>query len=221
MSDYLLLPFAIGLLFLLWQNHRQSRALFEYRHRLALHHDDLSLPRSAGAIRDAPPGHGSDLLTGLADKAHCLARGHEAFELARRHKRPLSVLKIGLDDSRLLREQLGHEVGDAVLLRLARLLDITLRLGDLPARLEEAEFAALLLETPRARALEAAERIREAVENAPLTLENGVLVTFTVSIGAAELHDSHVDFSSLLGAADKALGRAWVSGRNRIEADNP
>lgn len=159
---------------------------------------------------------GTDPLTGLANRRRFDERGAEMVELALRHQRPLSLLMIDLDHFKLVNDQYGHAVGDEVLVRMARLLEVTLRTGDLPVRLGGEEFVALLPETDAGQAREAAERIREAVENAPLMLADSRLVVFTVSIGVATLVEGGSALTKLLGSADAALYRAKRSGRNRV-----
>lgn len=161
----------------------------------------------------------TDPLTGLANRRSFFERGHEVLELAKRHQRPLSVLMLDLDHFKLVNDQFGHAVGDDVLVRVARLLETSRRQGDLPARLGGEEFVILLPETPLDKAIEAGERIREAVENAPLTLDDGTLVAFTISIGVAQSQaEPEADLESLLEIADVALYRAKQRGRNRVES---
>ncbi|GAB3259470.1 sensor domain-containing diguanylate cyclase [Chitinimonas naiadis] len=161
----------------------------------------------------------TDALTGLANRRRFFERGGELFELARRHHRPMSLLMLDLDHFKLVNDTHGHAVGDEVLVRIARLLETSRRQGDLPARLGGEEFVVLVPETALPQAIEAAERIREAVENAPLTLEDGTLVPVTVSVGVAELRPTDTELHLLLIAADAALYRAKDAGRNRVVAD--
>ncbi len=162
---------------------------------------------------------GTDPLTGLANRRRFFERGGEAYELAQRHARPMSLLMLDIDHFKQINDSYGHPVGDQVLVRLARLLETSRRQGDLPARLGGEEFAILLPETPLPQALEAAERIREAVENAPLTLDDSRMVPYTVSIGVAEMQSHDQDLPLLLIAADAALYRAKDEGRNRVVAE--
>ncbi len=159
---------------------------------------------------------GTDALTGLANRRRFLEQGGEMFELAHRHQRPLALLMIDLDHFKQVNDLYGHGIGDEVLVRMARLLDATLRTGDLAVRLGGEEFVALLPETDLTHALEAAERLREAVENAPLMLADSRLLAFTVSIGVAALRDEHAELHNLLAQADAALYRAKHAGRNRV-----
>jgi diguanylate cyclase (GGDEF)-like protein len=87
---------------------------------------------------------------------------------------------------------------------------------DLFGRLGGEEFAALLRDTTRERALLVAEQIRACFAEATRDVD-GRPVVATVSIGIAISHDAVLDLSALLAQADHALYRAKDSGRNRIE----
>ncbi len=205
----LLLLAACGasLLGLLWQAGRHAYELAESESQLAI------CRRQLEAQAD------TDGLTGLANRSRFVTYGGEVCQLAQRHQRPLSLLAIELDRFAVLEAQWSPAVGEQVLLRMARLLETSRRHGDLPARLGGAEFALLLPETPLDRAIEAAERIREAIENAPLMLADSRLVGFTVSVGVAQLRPDDTGLPDLIDLADAALRRAQAVGGNRVEAD--
>jgi diguanylate cyclase (GGDEF)-like protein len=91
-----------------------------------------------------------------------------------------------------------------------------LRRIDLFGRLGGEEFAALLHDTTRERALAVAEQIRSSFAAATRQVE-GCPVDGTVSIGIVIAYDAVLDLSALLAQADHALYRAKDAGRNRIE----
>ncbi|MBV8657081.1 MAG: diguanylate cyclase [Burkholderiales bacterium] len=159
----------------------------------------------------------TDALTGLANRRHFFARSEGFCELARRYRRPLAVALLDLDWFKHVNDTFGHSIGDAVLERTARILQVTLRQPDLPARIGGEEFVALLPETTLDQAIEAAERIRQAIEDAPLTLEDGRLVAVTASLGVAIYENDEPNIQAALDRADAALYRAKQAGRNRVE----
>jgi two-component system cell cycle response regulator len=92
-----------------------------------------------------------------------------------------------------------------------------LRATDLAARFGGEEFVIVLPETPPARALQVAERVRRAVEEEPFECGHGVgIVHVTISIGAAAFPTDAADAESLLEAADEAVYTAKRRGRNRV-----
>ncbi|MGB7039631.1 MAG: GGDEF domain-containing protein [Xanthobacteraceae bacterium] len=92
-----------------------------------------------------------------------------------------------------------------------------MRRTDLFGRLGGEEFAALLVDAPRDRALTVANKIRRSFADATREVD-GRLATATVSIGVVITYDAVLDVSALLAQADHALYRAKDNGRNRVES---
>jgi diguanylate cyclase (GGDEF)-like protein len=74
----------------------------------------------------------------------------------------------------------------------------------------------MLPDTPMRGALEVAERMRRAIEEAPFATDGG-RVPCTVSIGAASFPEHGRTLDALMSRADRALYEAKSSGRNRVE----
>jgi diguanylate cyclase (GGDEF)-like protein len=123
---------------------------------------------------------------------------------------------LDLDNFKSINDRFGHAVGDGVLEIFADVSSGCLRRIDLFGRLGGEEFAALLRDTTRERALAVAEQIRTSFAEATQEVD-GRPVAATVSIGIVISHDAVLDLSALLAQADHALYRAKDSGRNRVE----
>jgi diguanylate cyclase (GGDEF)-like protein len=148
----------------------------------------------------------SDPLTGLGHHATF----HEA--LASSHRRPTTaVLVCDIDGFKRLNDTYGHGHGDRVLRALAEAMSGALRRGDRLFRVGGDEFAALLAVDSEAEAIEAASRLRDAVNAATL----GV----TVSVGVAVPHPGESD-ASLLARADRALYTVKAGGRDGVALAN-
>jgi diguanylate cyclase (GGDEF)-like protein len=156
-----------------------------------------------------------DSLTGLANRRRLLAVGQEEQRRARRFGHPLAALMLDLDRFKLVNDRHGHGAGDDVLREVARRILATVRETDLPARYGGEEFAVLLPETDLETAREAAERIRLAVAEIPVSTRRGA-VAVTLSAGVAVLGDETPDLGALFDAADAALYAAKAAGRNRV-----
>jgi diguanylate cyclase (GGDEF)-like protein len=157
----------------------------------------------------------TDVLTGLPNRRLLFETGKRAFDLARRHGTPLSLLMLDGDKFKAINDTYGHPAGDAVLQRIAELCRVVCRTSDLPARYGGEEFVILLPMTGGEGAREVAERLRGAAEDTVVE-HDGRTLRFTVSIGVAAMHRTAASFESLLEGADAALYRAKGSGRNRV-----
>jgi diguanylate cyclase (GGDEF)-like protein/PAS domain S-box-containing protein len=156
-----------------------------------------------------------DALTGIANRRCFSAEAERAMHAAERHGGALALLLVDVDLFKRVNDEHGHNVGDEVLVELARRLRDVLRKSDLGGRWGGEEFIALLHGTPQA-ALEFAERLRRAVADTPFATSAGPL-SITLSGGCAGLRAGDT-LSTLVGRADEALYRAKEQGRNRVEA---
>jgi diguanylate cyclase (GGDEF)-like protein len=161
----------------------------------------------------------TDSLTGLPNRRAVQDALKRIMAQAGRTLSPMSVLLLDLDHFKQINDSYGHDRGDAVLAAVGEVLAGALRTSDFVGRNGGEEFIALLSDTGADGALEAAEKLRAAIER--LTLP-GIDRTVTASVGAAVYPHTAADAESLLRLADRALYAAKASGRNRVElADSP
>ena len=102
-----------------------------------------------------------DPLTGIANRRAFL---QDAAQMAKRHSgnpRPTAVLLIDLDHFKSINDRFGHALGDRVLEIFTEAARQSIRSTDLLGRLGGEEFAAVLYDTSRDKAVAVAERIRE------------------------------------------------------------
>jgi diguanylate cyclase (GGDEF)-like protein len=157
-----------------------------------------------------------DPLTGIANRRAFLQDGEAQLKRLTADPRPTAVMLLDLDNFKSINDRFGHATGDRVLEIFAEVGNSTIRRADLFGRLGGEEFAAVLHDTTRERALAVAEQIRARFAEAARDVD-GRPVIATVSIGVAISHDAVFDLSGLLAQADDALYRAKDSGRNRVE----
>jgi diguanylate cyclase (GGDEF)-like protein len=161
----------------------------------------------------------TDGLTQVANRRRydeCLAA---EFKRACRHRYPLSVILLDIDNFKSLNDTHGHLTGDDCLISVAKACnELINRSGDFLARYGGEEFVVLLPGTPEAGALAVAERLRQTVANAPMPEgENGKPLTLTVSVGVATaIPERDQTAASLVKRADEALYAAKGAGRNRV-----
>ncbi|MCP1728200.1 diguanylate cyclase (GGDEF)-like protein [Natronospira proteinivora] len=166
-----------------------------------------------------------DHLTGAGNRRAITGSLDTAIQACRDSGQTLSVLLLDLDRFKQLNDQHGHLTGDAVLKEFVQRVESALRGhdfiesegGERLGRFGGEEFLVVLPSTNLEGARQAAERLRQMVEQAPFETEGGP-VEVTVSIGLSE-YRAHDEAETLLKRADQALYRAKDKGRNRVEME--
>lgn len=158
----------------------------------------------------------TDSLTGLVNRRHFMALAELELSRSIRYDRALSVLMMDVDLFKNINDRYGHKVGDTALVKLAEVCSETLRTADVIGRIGGEEFSILMPETSHAVAIEVAERLRKAIAETHVPLENGLPLQFTVSIGVTSLASKNDNMDVLLSDADKALYLAKHAGRNKV-----
>jgi diguanylate cyclase (GGDEF)-like protein/PAS domain S-box-containing protein len=157
-----------------------------------------------------------DALTGMPNRRLFDDRLQVALEQARRRKELVAVCCLDLDRLKQVNEQHGHEVGDSVLISVARGLRSSLHPQDTIARVGGDEFVLLLTELRhRDEALDIVEQVLDVVRQ-PLVSGHGELAV-SASIGVAMFPELDLSPDELLRCAYQAMYRAKQRGRDRIE----
>ena len=156
-----------------------------------------------------------DALTGLANRRQFrevmrVRGGERAFRGA--------LLMVDVDHFKRVNDHHGHAAGDRVLVEVARRLGAAMRADDLVARWGGEEFLVFAPNVDGAELDQLAERVRVAMNQAPVVLDNGTAIEITVSIGYAAfpLPASHVPvtWEQAVNLADLSLYTAKNHGRN-------
>jgi diguanylate cyclase (GGDEF)-like protein len=157
-----------------------------------------------------------DPLTGIANRRAFLTEGTQIVRRQSINGCPGAVLLIDLDHFKSINDRFGHAIGDRVLQVFAESASANIKTTDLIGRVGGEEFAAVLYNVDRDRALTIAERIRSAFAAAAVEVD-GRPAMATVSVGIVFNEDSTFDVPTLLAQADQALYHAKERGRNRVE----
>jgi diguanylate cyclase (GGDEF)-like protein len=173
---------------------------------LALENVDLHHQVSRQAVTDE--------LTGLANHGRFQELLGAEIEQVRRYHHPVALIMVDIDNFKSINDTYGHQQGDVVLRRVARVVADSSRDVDYPARYGGEEMALILPHTDIEGAYAIAERVRTAVEalRVPSKDEQGAL-RITASVGVAATTDGPKD--ALIADADAALYEAKRQGKNR------
>lgn len=157
----------------------------------------------------------TDPLTGLYNRAHFDEQLEEQLALADRYG-PVSLVMLDIDHFKRVNDSFGHEAGDAVLRRVAGLIQEAVRSTDVCVRYGGEEIALLLPHTGQAAALDIAERLRERIATT-VAFHKGATIPVTASFGVATYPAPVTDRQKLFPLADEALYRAKADGRNCVK----
>ncbi len=161
-----------------------------------------------------------DKLTALPNRALLLERIGRAISRSKRRKDDLfAVLYLNLDRFKVVNDSLGHDIGDELLIAVARRLEKALRTQDTVARISGDEFAVLLDELGNmADASRLTHRIQEELKQ-PFNLHNQE-VFMTASIGTVFSSIQFENPEDLLRDADTAMYRAKHIGPGQCQIFN-
>jgi diguanylate cyclase (GGDEF)-like protein len=126
--------------------------------------------------------------------------------------RPFGVLIVDLDDFKDINDQLGHQVGDDVLMRVASALQGQVRDGDLVSRIGGDEFVVILGVGDREAMQVTGQRLIDAVADIDPAGGPGL----SASVGGVPLGWGPAGWDEAYKAADLLLYEAKAAGKNQV-----
>lgn len=166
-----------------------------------------------------------DLLTNLPNRRLLIDRLQHTLDVSARHHNYGAMLFIDLDHFKTLNDTKGHNVGDLLLIEVAKRLQSCVRVGDTLARLGGDEFVIVLgdLSEDASQAAIQAEAICAkiiSVINLPYYLDH-YLYHCSTSMGVCLFHNQEITVDELLKRADIAMYQAKNAGRNTLRFYDP
>jgi diguanylate cyclase (GGDEF)-like protein len=154
----------------------------------------------------------TDPLTGLSNRLKLNQALAAEMLRSMRYETPLSLVLYDVDNFKAVNDTHGHQIGDKVLIQLSQFVPSLLRNTDLLARWGGEEFVIVTPESDGEMAYQAAEKLRNAIEQ----IKFDEIGTVTCSFGVAQYMCGDTA-ESLISRADDALYRAKLNGRNQVE----
>ncbi len=156
-----------------------------------------------------------DVLTELLNRRYIVKRIEHSIESNLQSHQRLAVLFIDLDRFKVINDSLGHDVGDDVLINIAKILKKNVQDHGVAARYAGDEFLVLLdNDTSKDLVSEIANNIIADAAH-PIKLKNGSEINLTLSIGGAYFPEHGSSVNKLIKHADIALYNAKLNGKNR------
>jgi len=152
-----------------------------------------------------------DGLTGLENRLGLRSKLDEMLHASYRTSVSLAVLMIDLDRFKYVNDTLGHDVGDELLVEIARRLRSTVRACDVVARLGGDEFVLVLDDLPDEAHVSAAVQKLFRQLRGNFRLSDRTVYT-TCSMGISRFPKDGTDGSTLLKHADLAMYTAKANG---------
>jgi diguanylate cyclase (GGDEF)-like protein len=157
-----------------------------------------------------------DPLTHLPNRLLLMDRARQALARLHRSTGVVALLFIDLDKFKAVNDNLGHDVGDRLLLSVAERLGALIRDSDTVARLGGDEFVILAEDIEdEGEALALGERVLDALDE-PFPLGSAE-VAILASVGVAVARHAGTDPEAMLREADVAMYRAKGAGGRRAE----
>ena len=157
----------------------------------------------------------TDRLTGLLNRGTWENLVDAEYERYRRYGQATSLVMFDIDHFKPVNDNYGHLAGDEVIRHTAQTTRNNIRQSDSAGRYGGEEFGIILPETDAENARLICERIRESIEKSTVETSAGN-ITYTISMGIAQLTDEPENYMQWMQKADEALYAAKEGGRNRV-----
>ena len=207
----------------IWDRHKDGGAYIKAMNIVVLRHEDGSVYRYVAQFSDITEKKEKDELihwqanydplTNLPNRRLFHDRLSQAVKMAHRTKFPVALLFIDLDNFKVINDQLGHAIGDALLMDAARRISGCVREADTVSRLGGDEFTVILPEIgDSAQATRIAQKIVEEMARPFFFVNDETGYYVSASIGIAVYPDDANTMEALLRCADKAMYSAKAKG---------
>jgi len=157
-----------------------------------------------------------DPLTRLWNRRGTTVLLKAAFARADDQNKEISLGLIDLDDFKRINDNYGHQIGDDVLRKIARILVSCVRSEDVICRPGGDEFLLIMTDADNNQASQIAQRIRRSISETPVPTRQGTM-PMTASVGyAVRAPGENITVDELFKRADEALMKSKSEGRNRV-----
>jgi diguanylate cyclase (GGDEF)-like protein len=164
-------------------------------------------------IKEIKDASNRDYLSGLHNRRYFYSVGKKLFENSKRNNLSIIIAMLDIDFFKKVNDQYGHDAGDLVIKKVARILQKRFRKTDVVSRIGGEEFCVLTCNMGTDNALKVFEELRKQIEDSGITLKTNT-IKITVSIGIC--HKTMDSLDDMVKYADGMLYKAKTGGRNQV-----
>jgi diguanylate cyclase (GGDEF)-like protein len=162
-----------------------------------------------------------DAMTGLYNRRFLEEFIDQVMSQAQRKNETYSILMLDVDFFKMINDTYGHDVGDDVIVKLAQLLQKSIRDADLAIRYGGEEFIIMLHNASDEGTLKVANKVYSEFSKTVFEVGEGKTMQKTLSIGIAKFPKDGDNIWKCIKYADTALYEAKNTGRNKVVEFKP
>lgn len=146
-----------------------------------------------------------DPLTGVTNRTVMDDRLHHAIDRAQRSGSKIALYFIDLNDFKIVNDRYGHDVGDKLLIGVAKALRACMRNSDTISRFGGDEFIIIVEDIEGNTHIQSVLAAIEFAISEPIIIDHEISLNANASIGIAIYPDDATDPDTLIKAADVAM----------------
>ena len=159
----------------------------------------------------------TDEMTNLFNYRYLMRELQREINRTQRFGKPFSIIMFDIDHFKNYNDINGHPKGDALLKKMALLIEKHTRKTDTVARYGGEEFFIIMPGLEKKEAVSIAQKIQQLVENSRFyNQKKQPTGSLTISLGVATFPQDADNLKNLVENVDQALYKAKRGGRNRV-----
>ena len=159
-----------------------------------------------------------DSVTHVYNRQYLVEHIHKIIALSKKNEESITFLMIGIDRFKAIIDEFNYDVGDKVLIELAKVIHATIKDNDIVARLTGDEFLVALVNlSDPSDAVAVAQKLIDKFANTKIVVDEKTnqILQKTICIGIASYPQDSNDINQVLKYADTFLYEAKNKGRGK------